>query len=156
MDDGSLLLNTGGSFFEFIRYADRDQTNPERFWVGSIEPGERYIPVISNANGLWAYVLGDVVEFTETRPPKLKVLGRTSEILNQFRESLDGDAARKALSNVTQQCGATVVEFHVTYSAAETIAMPCHEWYIEFGKLPADQQRLSELLDSELRRTCAP
>ena len=72
-DSSAMLLNTRGSFFEFIRYEDREKPSPERLWVGTIRPGERYVPVISNANGLWAYVLGDVVEFTDVRPPLLRI-----------------------------------------------------------------------------------
>jgi len=33
--------------------------------------------------------------------------------------------------------------------------MPCHEWYVEFGKEPADVQRFAELLDEELGKACA-
>ncbi|MEX2306454.1 MAG: GH3 auxin-responsive promoter family protein [Pirellulales bacterium] len=153
LDDRAMLLNSRGSFFEFIRDEDRDLADPERFWIGSVEPGQRYVPVISNSNGLWAYVLGDIVRFTQIRPPKLEVLGRTSEILTLYREGVNGEAARKALAVASRKCGATVVDFHVTYSSSP-VAMVCHEWYVEFGTEPADMRRFAESLDEELGNAC--
>jgi hypothetical protein len=156
LSDRHMLLNTeGGNFFEFIRYEDFGRDDAERFWVSTIERGQKYVPVISNANGLWAYVLGDVVEFADTQPPMLRVVGRTAETLSLYREGLTGDVARSALSAICKQAGAQLLQFHVTYSPAEQSDRRYHEWYLEFSDKPPDGSHLALLLDEALRSLSA-
>ena len=107
LNNRAMLLNSNsGNFFEFVRYEDRDRADADRYWVGTLEANRDYVPVISNANGLWAYALGDVVRFSETSPAMLEVVGRTAEILSLYREGLRGELARQSLDTACRQSGA--------------------------------------------------
>ena len=34
---GMLLNSNSGNFFEFVRYKDRDRSDADRYWVGTLE-----------------------------------------------------------------------------------------------------------------------
>jgi hypothetical protein len=151
----AMLLNSNsGNFFEFVRYKDRDRADAERFWVGTIEADREYVPVISNANGLWAYTLGDVVRFSETAPAMLEVVGRTAEILSLYREGLRGDLARSSLDAACRQSAAQVFQFHVSYSPVDAPGSRSHVWYIEFAREPANAWEFGRILDDDLSKNC--
>jgi hypothetical protein len=155
LDNRAMLLNSNsGNFFEFVRYEDRDRADAERYWVGTIEANRDYVPVISNANGLWAYALGDVVRFSETRPAMLEVVGRTAEILSLCREGLTGELARSSLDVACRQSAAQVFQFHVSYSPVDASGPRSHVWFIEFAREPADRWDFERALDEELSRIC--
>jgi hypothetical protein len=155
LNNRAMLLNShSGNFFEFVRYEDRDRADAERFWVGTIDADRDYVPVISNANGLWAYALGDVVRFSETIPAMLEVVGRTAEILSLHREGLQGELARISLDAACRQSDAQVFQFHVSYSPVDAPSPRSHEWYIEFVREPANASEFERILDEELINSC--
>jgi hypothetical protein len=155
LDNRAMLLNSNsGNFFEFVRYEDRDRADAERYWVGTIEANRDYVPVISNANGLWAYALGDVVRFSETSPAMLEVVGRTAEILSLYREGLRGELARRSLDAACRQSAAQVFQFHASYSPVDASGPRSHVWYIEFAREPANMWDFERILDEELSQNC--
>jgi hypothetical protein len=155
LDNHAMLLNSNsGNFFEFVRYEDRDRTDAERYWVGTLEANRDYVPVISNANGLWAYVLGDVVRFSETSPAMLEVVGRTAEILSLYREGLRGELARRSLDAACRGSAAQVFQFHVSYSPVDTESPRSHVWFVEFAQEPANVREFERILEEELDANC--
>jgi hypothetical protein len=155
LDNRALILNAhSGNFFEFVRYEDRDRADAERYWVDTIEANCDYVPVISNANGLWAYALGDVVRFSETSPAMLEVVGRTAEILSLCREGLTGELARRSLDAACRRSAAQVFQFHVSYSPLDADIPRCHVWYIEFAQEPKHPTEFEDILDEELSANC--
>jgi hypothetical protein len=149
-----LLNSNSGNFFEFVAYEDRDRPDAGRHWVDTLEANRDYVPVVSNANGLWAYALGDVVRFSKASPAMLEVVGRTAEILSLYREGLRGETARACLATVCRQSAAQVFQFHVSYSAADAPGPRQHTWFIEFAREPADVRKFERILDEELNRNC--
>jgi hypothetical protein len=90
-DGQGLRLNLDrGVFFEFVPLAELDSPNPTRHWVATIETGVDYAVVLSTCAGLFGYIIGDVVRFTDRAPPRLLVTGRTAWTLSLFGEHLDG------------------------------------------------------------------
>ena len=110
--------------------------------------------MISNANGLWAYALGDVVRFSETSPAMLEVVGRTAEILSLYREGLRGELARRSLDAACRRSAAQVFQFHVSYSPVDSASTRSHLWYIEFAREPANAWEFEQILDEELNKNC--
>ena len=57
--------------------------------------GRNYAIVISTSCGLWRYILGDTVKFTQKDPYKFIISGRTKHFINAFGEELMVDNAEK-------------------------------------------------------------
>lgn len=118
--EGMRLHLDNGLFFEFVPLEDLALAAPRRYVVGSAPPGE-YALVLSTCAGLWAYVVGDVVEFLPGAPPRVRVTGRTAYYLSAFGEHLSGGEIERAVLAAAGAIGATLGEYAVAplYPAGE-------------------------------------
>ena len=67
-----LLLNVNaGIFYEFIKVEDFHSDNPERYALKQVDTGVNYALIMTTNAGLWAYNIGDTVEFVSTNPYRL-------------------------------------------------------------------------------------
>ena len=149
--DPALLLHTNaGVFYEFVRMDELSSPNPTRYTLETIETGVRYATFVSNASGLWAYQVGDVVRFTQKDPYKIVVAGRTSEMIDKYGEALFGEEAREALYHACQQTRTHFSEFHLAPLLADTDRTPAHQWLVEFETPPDDLSAFADLIDSYL------
>jgi hypothetical protein len=129
-DAEGLRLNLDcGVFFEFVPVAELDAPNPTRHWAATIEPGVDYAVVLSSCAGLFAYIIGDVVRFLETRPPRLLVTGRTAWYLSAFGEHLSGEEVERALLEAMAAAGLGVAEY--TVGPVFAGARGGHRWLVE-------------------------
>ncbi len=152
LDDTAMLLHLdNGVYLEFVRVEEINQVNPHRYLLEEVEMGKRYAPVVSNNSGLWAYNLGDLIEFTSLEPYKINVVGRTTEMLDKYGEAVFGNEAKLALEAACRSSGASVSEYHITHIDLRTSNTPAHEWLIEFENEPQDKQKFIELLDEQLK-----
>ena len=96
-------------------------------------------------------MIGDTVKFTNNRPYKFVITGRTKHFINAFGEELIVDNAEKGLSKA---CAATEAQI-VDYSAAPVFmdehAKCRHQWLIEFAKMPDDLDKFAKILDDTLK-----
>ena len=76
-DKSMLLMLDYGVFYEFIPMDEFGRENPTVVPLWGVETGRNYAMVISTSSGLWRYVLGDTVSFTQTNPYKFSITGRT-------------------------------------------------------------------------------
>src|SRR5690606_17599221 len=65
-EKGMLLLLNSGIFYEFVETSTFFDENPKRLTIGEVKIGVNYVMIISTNAGLWAYNLGDTVQFTST------------------------------------------------------------------------------------------
>jgi len=152
LNDPAMLLHLdNGVFYEFVRMEEEGEDDPRRYTVADVEPGVRYSLYVTSCSGLWSYKVGDVVEFTQTDPPKIKVAGRTSEMIDQYGEALYGDEARDALQAACDATGAHVVDYHIAPREAGEDEVPGHEWLIEFETSPADLDAFARRIDEHLQ-----
>ena len=79
--EGLRVILDHGIFYEFVPVAEIDSATPTRHWIGDIETGVEYAPVLTTCAGLWAYIVGDTVRFVDREPPRLLVTGRLSYTL---------------------------------------------------------------------------
>jgi len=151
LDDPALLLHTNaGVFYEFVPLDELSRDHPTRHTLATVEPGVRYATFISNASGLWAYQVGDVVRFSQKDPYKIFVAGRTSEMIDKYGEAVFGEEAREALQEACQQMGVHMAEFHLAPRLADTHSPPAHQWLIEFDTPPDDLAAFADHLDRYL------
>ena len=134
-DKSMLLMLDYGVFYEFI-----------------VETGRNYAMLISTTCGLWRYVLGDTVSFTQTNPYKFIITGRTKCFINAFGEELIVDNAERALAYACDETGAEVTEYTAAPVFMDGRGKCRHQWLIEFARQPDDDGRFARLLDKTQQR----
>ncbi len=147
-DRAMLLLVNAGVFYEFIPFPGGGDPLPA--W--EVESGKTYEMVVSSANGLWRYRLGDTVKIAGTDPLKITIAGRTKTFINAFGEELMEHNAESAMGEVCRRHGAEVANYTAAPVYAESGRRGRHEWLIEWRKAPADTEAFAADLDAQLRR----
>lgn len=151
--DELLLMLDYGIFYEFIPMQYYDGIDSKVVInLSEVELFTNYAVVISSNGGLWRYILGDTVQFTNLLPYRFKITGRTNSFINVFGEELIVENAEKALFVACEQHQAKVKDFTAGPVYLEQGQKGRHEWYIEFNSEPKDLQGFAELLDQELRK----
>ena len=149
--EAMLLLLDVGVFYEFLPVEDSDSETPEVYPIWEIEQGRTYELIITAANGLWRYRLGDTVTIEQLNPVKITIAGRTHSFINAFGEELMVHNADHAITLAAQQTDAEVLN----YTAAPVYSISGqrghHQWLIEFAREPQDKTRFMQLLDQHLR-----
>ncbi len=95
-DPAMTLMIDYDVFYEFIPMDELDSPKPNVVPLWGIEVGKNYAMLISTSCGLWRYMLGDTVRFTQKDPYKFIISGRTKHFINAFGEELMVDNAEKA------------------------------------------------------------
>ena len=143
-----LLLNTAsGIFFEFVPAEEIGRASPTRLSLGEVRRGVNYAIVLSTAAGLWAYDIGDTVEFVSTDPYRIRVTGRSKHFISAFGEHVIGKEVEEALRAVAPRFGVEVTEFTVAPQVNPRSGLPYHEWLVEYGRPPADAAGFAAALD---------
>lgn len=146
-----LLMLDYGIFYEFIALDDFSKGNMKSVTIGDAKPGINYVMVISTNGGLWRYITGDTIMFTETFPFRFRITGRTKHFINVFGEELISDNTDKAISVACERTGAKVREYTAAPVFMSENKAGGHEWLIEFEKRPENMQFFAEVLDNALK-----
>lgn len=150
-ENDMLLMLDYGVFFEFIPQERLNDDFPAACTIGEVEKGRNYAMVISTSGGLWRYMIGDTVVFTETSPYKFVISGRTKHFINVFGEEVIVDNADKALEAACRTAGAVVSDYTAGPVFTGTESKGSHEWLIEFEQVPGDLAEFTEALDTALK-----
>jgi hypothetical protein len=116
-----------------------------------VEPGVNYAMLISTSCGLWRYMIGDTVKFTQKDPYKFVITGRTKHFINAFGEELIVDNAEKGLQQACIATGALVKDYTAAPIFMDANAKCRHQWMIEFAKKPANIEEFAQILDRSLQ-----
>ena len=146
-----LLLLDVGVFYEFLPVEESDSETPEVYPIWEIEAGRTYELIITAANGLWRYRLGDTVKIEQLNPVKISIAGRTRSFINAFGEELMVHNADHAITQAARETGAEVLNYTAAPVYAQGNVHGHHQWLIEFAREPADADRFMQLLDKHLR-----
>lgn len=148
-----LLLLNAGVYYEFVRWQDYQSGEMGgAVPLAGVKTSETYVMLITTVAGLYRYPMGDLIEFTETDPYRIKILGRTQEFINAFGEDLLRSEAEGALLEACMQSGALVREFTVAPVYIELSGAGRHHWVIEFEQPPADLEHFNRVLDEKLQQ----
>jgi len=150
-EKGMLLLLNSGIFYEFIKADEFYTEKPQRLTISEVELNTNYVMIISTNAGLWAYNLGDTVQFTSLKPYRVRVTGRIKHFISAFGEHVIGKEVEQAMNEALQQIGFQISEFTVAPQINPASGLPFHEWLIEFEKTPQDIQQLVQILDQSLQ-----
>jgi hypothetical protein len=131
-DKGMLLLLNSGIFYEFVKADEFYTEKPKRYTIGEVELGVNYVLIISTNAGLWAYNIGDTVQFTSLKPYRVIVSGRIKHYISAFGEHVIGKEVESALQEAMSGTTVRVNEFTVAPQITPSEGLPYHEWFIEF------------------------
>lgn len=151
-EDGMLLLLQNGIYYEFLPMEEWEQEFPCAIPLWEVETGKNYALVISTNGGLWRYLPGDTVMFTNLNPYRIRVTGRTKQFVNAFGEEVMVDNTDRALAETCMATGAVVSEYTVAPVYLQGGQKGGHEWLIEFERPPSDLEVFNTLLDSNLQK----
>ena len=146
-----LLMLDYGIYYEFIPADKVNGDFPSAITLGDVEKGVNYAIVISTNGGLWRYMIGDTVVFTETNPYRFRISGRTKHFINAFGEEIIIENAEQALNEACKATGAIISEYTAGPVFMGASSKGTHEWIIEFEKEPADIEKFTSVLDETLK-----
>jgi hypothetical protein len=151
-EKGMLLLLNAGMFYEFIKTDEFFTENPKRYTIGEVELGVNYALIISTNAGLWAYNIGDTVQFTSLEPHRVIVSGRIKHFISAFGEHVIGKEVEHALKEAIEGSSIRVNEFTVAPQISPETGLPYHEWFIEFENEPENLESFALKIDDAMRK----
>jgi hypothetical protein len=149
---GMLLLLNSGIFYEFVKSDEFFTPNPKRYTIGEVELHVNYVLIISTNAGLWAYNIGDTVQFTSLKPYRVIVSGRIKHYISAFGEHVIGKEVEHALQEAMIDSTIRVNEFTVAPQIAPETGLPYHEWFIEFENEPNNLDEFALAIDNAMRK----
>ncbi len=150
-EKGMLLQLNSGIFYEFIKADEFYQENPERITIKDVALGINYVMLITTNAGLWAYNIGDTVQFTSLLPYRVIVSGRIKHFISAFGEHVIGKEVEQAMQEATEGTTIRISEFTVAPQINPKEGLPYHEWFIEFENEPENMSVLAQRLDQSLQ-----
>ncbi|MCI2229905.1 GH3 auxin-responsive promoter family protein [Polaribacter sp. MSW13] len=150
-EKGMLLQLDSGIFYEFIPATEFFNENPNRISLKDVQIGINYVIILNTNAGLWGYNIGDTIEFTSTKPYRIKVTGRIKHFISAFGEHVIGKEVEKALNDAILGTNINVSEFTVAPQVNPESGLPYHEWFIEFENEPKDLSILATKIDASMQ-----
>ncbi|MEZ4786905.1 MAG: GH3 auxin-responsive promoter family protein [Flavobacterium haoranii] len=151
-EKGMLLLLNSGIFYEFVKAEEFFTENPKRYTIGEVELGTNYVLIISTNAGLWAYNIGDTIQFTSLKPYRVIVSGRIKHYISAFGEHVIGKEVEAALQEAMEGTNVRVNEFTVAPQINPDNGLPYHEWFIEFENEPSNLEDFALKIDNAMRK----
>ena len=155
-EKGMLLLLNAGIFYEFVKSEEFFTDNPKRYTIGEVELNVNYVLIISTNAGLWAYNIGDTIQFTSLQPYRIIVSGRIKHYISAFGEHVIGKEVEHALKEAMENTDIRVNEFTVAPQIAPQTGLPYHEWFIEFDPEasgePNNLEEFALTIDAAMRK----
>jgi GH3 auxin-responsive promoter len=151
-EKGMLLLLNSGIFYEFIKADEFFQEKPKRYTIGEVELGVNYVLIISTNAGLWAYNIGDTVQFTCLKPYRIIVSGRIKHYISAFGEHVIGKEVEQAISEAISGTTIRINEFTVAPQITPREGLPYHEWFIEFENEPENESEFISRIEKSMRK----
>jgi len=150
-EKGMLLQLDAGIFYEFIPATEFFDENPTRISLIDVKIGVNYVIILNTTAGLWGYNIGDTVEFTSTKPYRIKVTGRIKHFISAFGEHVIGKEVEKALNDAIKGTEINISEFTVAPQVNPKSGLPYHEWFIEFENEPENLEEFAQKVDASMQ-----
>ncbi len=152
-EKGMLLLLNSGIFYEFVKADEFFTDKPKRYTFGEVELHVNYVLIISTNAGLWAYNIGDTVQFTSLKPYRVIVSGRIKHYISAFGEHVIGKEVEQAISEAIQDSEIRINEFTVAPQISPSEGLPYHEWFIEFDSDASGEPKNMEKFISKIEKS---
>lgn len=146
-----LLMLDYGIYYEFMPLSEYGKEYPETLNLEQVNTTDHYALVISTNGGLWRYIIGDTIKFTELKPFRFKITGRTKHYINAFGEELVIENADFAIQQACKMHNAFITEYTAAPLYHKTEKIGTHEWLIEFEQEPESMDHFILDLDLQLK-----
>lgn len=147
-----LLLTNSQVFYEFIPMTEFEGLDSKTvITLENVETDKEYALVITTSSGLWRYIIGDTVRFSQLHPFRFVVSGRTTHYINAFGEKLIIEHAEKAISTAALRTNAQISDYTAAPYFNEKKVVGGHHWLIEFREEPNDESLFLAELDRLLK-----
>lgn len=146
-----LLMLDYGIYYEFMPLENLHDENPKTLSLEEVDTKTNYALIISTNAGLWRYLIGDTIKFTNLNPFKIQITGRTKNFINAFGEELIIDNAEKALKIACNKTNAIVSEYTAAPKYSNDKETGAHEWLIEFEYPPDNIESFTDIFDNALK-----
>ena len=150
-EPGMLLQLDSGMFYEFIVADTFFEASPTRLTLKDVKIGVNYVIIISTNAGLWAYNIGDTLQFTSLAPFRVIVSGRIKHFISAFGEHVIAKEVEHALLSALKTTEVSVSEFTVAPQIEPLEGLPYHEWFIEFENSPSNIEDFATQIDAALQ-----
>jgi phenylacetate-coenzyme A ligase PaaK-like adenylate-forming protein len=150
-EKGMLLQLDSGIFYEFIPATEYYNEKPTRISLKDVKIDVNYVIILNTTAGLWGYNIGDTVEFTSTKPYRIKVTGRIKHFISAFGEHVIGKEVEKALNDAIKGTQINISEFTVAPQVNPESGLPYHEWLIEFENEPENLEEFAKKIDASMQ-----
>lgn len=146
-----LLMLDYGIFYEFLPMDQVDKSDKKPLPLDQVELKTNYAMLISTNAGLWRYMIGDTIEFTNLSPYRIRITGRTKSFINAVGEEVIIDNAETALAEACLSNQAIISEYTAAPIYFNEDKTAAHEWLIEFEIPPKNIDDFSSSLDHALQ-----
>ena len=146
-----LLMLDYGIYYEFLPFNKEFAENTKTISLSEIELYTDYAVIISTNAGLWRYSIGDTIQFTQKKPYRFIISGRTKHHINAFGEELMIHNAEKAIQQACKLTKTEVIEYTAAPMHLEIKQKGYHEWMIEFKENPKDLNNFIYHFDNALK-----
>ncbi|MBL7829205.1 MAG: GH3 auxin-responsive promoter family protein [Saprospiraceae bacterium] len=152
------LMTDSGIFFEFVPFNDKNfnedgdlrSEQPESLRLDEVKEGVHYALLLNTVAGVWRYLLGDTIQFTNVENAEIRVTGRTKQFLSACGEHVSIDNLSAAVRAVDEQLRAGVGEFSV--AAVREGTGWAHQWFVSLENPAVTEEEFVRVIDAELSR----
>ncbi len=153
--DSMRLITDNGVFYEWVPADENDKvdyenTKPIPTW--EVKANQRYGLIITSNSGLWRYKINDLVEFTDPEDLRIKVAGRTSNMLDEHGEMLYYSEAYKTMEDVCREVNAAFSVFSLSGIMSDTTGQPNHHYFVNWIKKPENIEKFAQTFDKALQK----
>ena len=148
--DELLLMLDYGVFYEFIEINNTNKSE-KIIDLSKVKVGINYALLITTNSGLWRYKIGDTIVFTNLKPFRIKVSGRTKHFINTFGEEVIIENVEKSLEIALKKYNCTIKDFTVAPLYMRNGKKGKHEWIIEFIKEPNNIEEFMREIDFQIQ-----
>lgn len=146
-----LLLINHYIFYEFIPVLNfRTNDMSIVLTLEQVELGQEYVIIITNNAGLYRYVLGDTVKFTNLEPFRIIVSGRIKYYIDIVWECSCLEHISNALEIACQKTHAKIKEYTVGPSVLNSVKSGYYQFIIERNNPASDLIEFQNVLDVAL------
>ena len=154
--DAMQLSTNEGIYFEFVPFkpeyilSDGSLKNDApSVTLKDVELNQDYVLIISTVSGLWRYLIGDTIEFTDIERAEIKITGRTKFFLNTVGSQLSVNKMDAGMRHLEEHFNTQITEYTICAKRHKDDEF-YHTWYIGTD-LKEDETLVAEKLDMFLK-----
>lgn len=150
------LLTDNGLYFEFVPFEAHFiledgslSADAPSLRLAEVEEGKDYVLLLSTVSGLWRYMIGDTIRFTDVERCEIRITGRTKFFLNVVGSQLSVHKMNDAIRHLEEKFDLKIPEF--TVAAVKVNGEYYHKWYLGTETSDYPTKELTRTLDEFLQ-----